>query len=217
LLDVINDLEFPAGQRLLRHALPMASRLARFTARARQAGIPVIYVNDNYGRWRSDFRRITAHCRRAGVRGKPIADLLAPTADDYFVLKPKHSGFFSTALSVLLRHLGARTLILTGMAGNICVLFTASDAYMRDYRLIVPSDCVASETAADNQLALATMRTLLKADIAPSTRVKLRSLLDRRRIRPGRAGTPRSRSLPGMPRPGAPAGPRALSASSSVG
>ena len=176
MLDVINDLEFPAGDRLLRHALPMARRLARLRARARRAGIPVIYVNDNYGRWQSDFRRLTAHCRRAGVRGKPIVDLLAPAADDYFVLKPKHSGFFSTALSVLLRYLGARTLILTGMAGNICVLFTANDAYMRDFRLVVPSDCVASETADDNRRALATMRHLLRADVEA--------------IHPGEARTP---------------------------
>jgi nicotinamidase-related amidase len=172
LLDVINDLEFPAGERLARHALPMARRLARFTGRARAARIPVIYVNDNYGRWRSDFHRLTAHCRRAGVRGKPIVDLLAPAADDYFVLKPKHSGFYSTALEVLLAYLGARTLILTGMAGNICVLLTASDAYMRDFRLIVPSDCVASETAAANRQALSMMQTVLRADIMPSTHVR---------------------------------------------
>jgi nicotinamidase-related amidase len=204
LLDVINDLEFPAGEDLLRHALPMASRLARFAARARQAGIPVIYVNDNYGRWQSDFRRLTAYCRRAGARVKPIVDLLAPASDDYFVLKPKHSGFFSTALSVLLRYLGARTLILTGMAGNICVLFTANDAYMRDYRLLVPADCIASEKAADNQRALATMATLLKADVRPSTEVRLFRLLDRSRGRPDRAETSRSNSLTGGRPSGAP-------------
>jgi nicotinamidase-related amidase len=186
LLDVISDLEFPAGERLLRHALPMARRLARLRVRARRARIPVIYVNDNYGRWQADFRRLTAHSRRAGARGKPVVDLLAPAADDYFVLKPKHSGFFSTALDVLLGYLGARTLILTGMAGNICVLFTASDAYMRDFRLIVPSDCIASETAADTRRALATMQTLLGAGVTPSTRLSLRRWHAGPRARPGR-------------------------------
>ena len=187
MLDVINDLEFPGGERLFRHALPMARRLARLRARAARAGIPAIYVNDNYGRWQSDFRRLTAHCRRAGGRGKPIVDLLAPTAEDYFVLKPKHSGFFSTALGVLLGYLGARTLIITGIAGNICVLFTANDAYMRDFRLVVPADCIASETASDNRRALATMRTLLKADVTPSTRLSLGRLVARHRSRSGRA------------------------------
>ena len=89
------------------------------------------------------------------------------------MLKPKHSGFFSTTLDVLLDYLGARTLILTGIAGNICVLFTANDAYMRDYRLVVPADCVASETRRENQQALGIMRTLLKADVTPSTRLRL--------------------------------------------
>ena len=177
LLDVVNDLEFPGGERLVRHAVPMARRLARLRTRAKRAGIPVIYVNDNYGRWQSDFRRLTARCRRPGARGKPVVDLLAPSDDDYFVLKPKHSGFFSTTLDVLLAYLGARTLVLTGIAGNICVLFTANDAYMRDYRLVVPTDCVASETPRENRQALGIMRTLLKADITPSTRLRLDRLV----------------------------------------
>jgi nicotinamidase-related amidase len=176
LLDVVNDLEFPGGERLLRHAVPMARRLARLRTRAKRAGIPVVYVNDNYGRWQSDFRRLTARCRRKSARGKPIVDLLAPAEDDYFVLKPKHSGFFSTTLDLLLAYLNARTLVLTGLAGNICVLFTAHDAYMRDYRLVVPADCVASETRRQNQQALRVMRTLLKVDVTPSTRLRLARL-----------------------------------------
>lgn len=191
LLDVVNDLEFPGGDRLLQHALPMARRLARLRARVKKARIPVIYVNDNYGRWQSDFRRLTAHCRRPGARGKPIVDLLAPADDDYFVLKPKHSGFFSTALGVLLGYLGARTLILTGMAGNICVLFTAHDAYMRDFRLVVPPDCTASETAADNRRALEAMRTVLRANVTPSARLKLARLPGARRDRQTTPARPR--------------------------
>jgi len=173
LLDVINALDFPEGEHLLQHALPMARRLARFRARVKRAGLPVVYVNDNYGRWKSDFRYLVERCRQHGVRGRPIVELLAPDDDDYFVLKPKHSAFFSTTFDVLLAYLGARTLILTGLAGNICVLFTANDAYMRDFRLVVPADCIASETSQANQQALRMMRTLLKADTRPSTKVRL--------------------------------------------
>lgn len=97
------------------------------------------------------------------------------------MLKPKHSGFFSTTLDVLLDYLSAETLVLTGVAGNICVLFTANDAYMRDYRLIVPADCVASETRRENRQALGIMHTLLKANITPSTRLRLGRLADRHR------------------------------------
>src|SRR5207248_2360578 len=103
--------------------------------RAKAAGIPAIYVNDNFGIWQSDFRSVVRHCLEDGVCGAPIARLLAPEADDYFVLKPKHSGFYSTTLDILLDYLGVRALILTGIAANICVLFTANDAYMRDFRL----------------------------------------------------------------------------------
>ena len=171
LIDVINDLEFPEGDQLLRFALPMARAIAALAERARQADVPVIYVNDNFGRWRSDFRAQVEHCLNDNVRGEPIARLLRPREDDYFVLKPKHSGFFSTTLDVLLRYLEAQTVILAGMAANICVLFTANDAYMRDLHLMVPADCVASNTQRENDYALEQMRAVLKADIRPSAEI----------------------------------------------
>lgn len=133
LTDWINDLEFESGDKLLPQALRQ---------RAKQAGVPVIYCNDNFGRWRSDFRAL---------------------------LKPKHSAFHSTTLEVLLEHLGATTLILTGIAGNFCVLFSAPDAYMRDFQLLVPSDCVASEEDRDNRHALEHMAKTCKADAGPSS------------------------------------------------
>jgi nicotinamidase-related amidase len=173
LIDVINDLDFPEANRLLRHARPMARKIVRLKERAKNAGVPVIYVNDNFGRWRSDFRRQVQHCLLGKSRGHEIVKLLQPEEDDYFVLKPKHSGFFSTTLETLLRYLGSKTLIITGVAGNFCVLFTANDAYMRDYDLIIPSDCTASNSAAENKEALALMRKFLKADTRPSARIRL--------------------------------------------
>jgi nicotinamidase-related amidase len=141
--------------------------------RARAAGVPVIYVNDNYGQWRSDFRTLVHHCLEDDVRGRALAHTLAPDDDDYFVLKPKHSGFYSTALELLLRYLGANTLIVTGIAGDSCVLFTASDAFLRDYRLYVPSDCTASTDPDANARALDYMHTQLDADIRPSDALDL--------------------------------------------
>jgi nicotinamidase-related amidase len=173
LIDVINDLDFPEANRLLRFARPMARKILRLKTRAKKAGIPVIYVNDNFGRWQSDFRRQVRHCLRGESRGHEIVKLLQPEEDDYFVLKPKHSGFFSTTLETLLRYLGSETLILTGLAGNFCVLFTANDAYMRDYRLIIPSDCTASNSAQENREALSLMRKFLKADTRASSRIRL--------------------------------------------
>ena len=176
LIDWINDLEFDSGERLLPRALAAAKATAVLRRRAKQAGVPVIYCNDNFGKWRSDFRSLLDHVLKDDVRGRPIAQLLAPDEHDYFVLKPKHSGFHSTSLEVLLAHLGASTLILTGIAGNFCVLFTAQDAYMRDFRLLVPRDCIASEEEADNRHALEHMAKVCKADIGPSAGVDLRAL-----------------------------------------
>lgn len=176
LIDVINDLEFEGGEELLKHALPMAERLAELTHRARRAGVPVVYVNDNFGKWQSDFKRILAHCLEDDVRGRPIAELLRPEEDDYFVLKPKHSGFYSTTLDTLLDYLGVKTLVLTGLTGDICVLFTAHDAYMRDFHLIVPSDCVASNDPEENLYTLRKMERLLDADTRPSAEVDFERL-----------------------------------------
>lgn len=176
LVDVINDLEFEGGEKLLAQALPMAAALAALKRRAKAAGIPAIYSNDNFGRWRSDFPRLVQHCLQDHIRGRGVVAKLAPEEDDYFVLKPKHSAFYQTNLEILLNYLGASTVILTGMAGDICVLFSANDAYMRDLRVIVPRDCTASEDAERNRQVLALMQRVLKADITPSTELDLAKL-----------------------------------------
>ena len=171
LIDVINDLNFDGGEKLLAHALPMAMALSALKRRSKAAGIPAIYVNDNFGRWRSDFSKLVRHCLEPNVRGGPVVAPLTPEEDDYFVLKPKHSAFFQTNLEILLDYLGVSTLMLTGMAGDICVLFSANDAYMRDFRIAIPSDCIASEDAESNRRVLMLMERVLKAEIAPSTQL----------------------------------------------
>jgi nicotinamidase-related amidase len=178
LIDVINDLEFPGGRELLRTALPAASRIARLAHRAREAAIPVIYANDNFGRWRSDFREVVEHCLRDDVRGRPIVELLAPKREDYFVLKPKHSAFYSTTLATLLAYLEVKRLVLTGFAGEACVLVSAADAYMHDFQIFVPSDCTASRAPANNRQALAYMARVLHADTRSSARLDLRKLMN---------------------------------------
>jgi nicotinamidase-related amidase len=174
LIDVINDLNFPEAEEMLPAAKEMAAKLLALKQRARKAGVPVIYVNDNFGKWTSDFRRTVDHCVGQESRGHEMVEMLRPEEDDYFVLKPKHSGFFSTTLDTLLRYLGARRLILSGLAGNFCVLFTANDAYMRDYELLIPEDGCASNTPRENEEALALMRKFLKADTRSSDQIELR-------------------------------------------
>ena len=84
LIDIINDFDFPEADQLLQYARPMARNLLRLKRRAQKAGVPVIYVNDNFGRWKSDFRRTVEHCARQG-RGRDIPDSFLPRSRPFSV------------------------------------------------------------------------------------------------------------------------------------
>lgn len=193
LIDVINDMDSPdLGREFVDAAGRAALKIRKLKRRAKAAGIAAIYANDNFGHWRADFSEVVAHCRRQEAPGKQVSELLLPEDDDYFVLKPRHSGFFGTALELLLRHMGKDTLILAGFAGDVCVLFTAHDAYMREYGLFVPSDCIVSADPAANERALRFMSTVAKADIRPSEDLKFSSTA--KGTQPAPRPEPRSRS-----------------------
>jgi nicotinamidase-related amidase len=174
LIDVVNDLAFPGSGPLIEQAEPMATRLAAFKRRATAAGVPAIYVNDNFGQWRSDFRRTVTHCTAESSPGWRVSRRMRPTSRDYFVLKPKHSGFYDTTLETLLDDLKIRRVIVTGIAGNICVLFTANDAYMRGLKIFAPADCIVSNTAADNEAALRQIELVLKGNLTSSMQLRFR-------------------------------------------
>lgn len=176
IIDAINDLEFPEGDQLLEQMLPMARELTRLKLAARRAGVPVVYVNDNFGRWRSDFSAQIEHCLHDGVRGEPVVELLRPEQEDYFILKPQQSGFAATPLELMLDHFGAKTVILTGVATHMCVLFTAVDAYQRGYEIVAPRDCVAANTTHDTEHALRVMESGLRARTAPWSEIDWNSL-----------------------------------------
>ena len=161
---------------MLEPALTAADRIADLKQRARALNIPVIYANDNFGRWRSDFNEVLTHCLNDGVRGQPLAERLRPEPDDYSVLKPKNSAFFATTLDTLLTYLNVKTLILTGISADACVLFTANDAYVRDYKLYVPSDCVVAALPTYTHDALAYMKRVLNADTTPAADLDLAQL-----------------------------------------
>ena len=163
LVDVINDLEFPDAERLLPAARNAARALAELKQRARRAGVPCIYANDNFGRWRSDFRAQVKHVQN-GTRGAELASLLAPGEEDYFVLKAQHSAFYQTCLSLLLEHLGVEALVIGGFTTDSCVNFTASDAFLRGHALIIPSDGSAAQTKPQHRVALKQMARVLRAE-----------------------------------------------------
>lgn len=166
-IDVINDFSFPGGARLAGQMGPVANAIDALRARYDAAQRPVIYINDNFGRWRSNFDEVIAWCSREGAAGAEVAARLKPRGSDYFVLKPAQSGFYQTALATLLDHLDVSRLTLTGITGDQCVLTTAMDAHIRDYPLWVPADAVASITPERKQRALDHMSEVLGVQVSP--------------------------------------------------
>lgn len=170
-IDMFSRWDFEDAGRLLPGAAAIAPHIAALARRCRDRGVPVVYANDNHGRWRSDLHQVVAAAIAGGGAGAAIARQLAPQPIDYVVLKPKHSAFCATPLDLLLRHLGARRLILTGVASDQCVLYTAADARMHDYEVIVPRDCVATQSDDRNARAMQHFAQALRAPTPLSTEV----------------------------------------------
>ena len=173
-IDMFSGWDFPDATALARSAVRAARCIGGLKRRCDRAGIPTVFVNDNQGRWRSDAPAIVARSAAATASGAAIAADLAADGDrDYFVLKPKHSAFFATPLDLLLRHLRVRRLVVTGVAGDQCVLLTAIEARMQDYDVTVPADCVASLTAERNAAALRYLKTAHKVRVGASSGLRL--------------------------------------------
>jgi nicotinamidase-related amidase len=164
IIDILTDLDFPGSEELIAQSVALARNIAGLSRACRKRGVPVIYVNDNRGRWRSDSGTVIKAALRPGSPGRKLAKRLLPRKHDYIVLKPKHSPFYATPLDTLLQYLGTRTLIITGIATESCVLVAATEAHMRDLKLIVPADCVAGLTAKDHSQAVELMRRNFQAD-----------------------------------------------------
>jgi nicotinamidase-related amidase len=169
IIDMINDFQFDYGPELAKQAAKMSNKISSLKQKMKALGNPIIYVNDHYELWQADFKKIAKTCKNP--LNENIIDILYPNDDEYFLIKPKHSAFYGTALNTLLYNLKIKELIITGVAGNICVLFTANDAYMRGYEIIIPSDCIASNTEEDNEYALKMMEKTLKATITTSEKI----------------------------------------------
>ena len=172
LIDVVNHFEFPDGPELLRNALRAAPQIARLKARARRAGIATIYVNDNFGQWRSDARKVLAWCTRPEAPGRDFVNMVRPDDEDYFVLKPMHSAFYQTPLETLLRFLGSSSVILAGISTNSCIVCTAHDAHMRNLELTVASDCCAARAEAEHIQALQHLQNTTAAKVIKSSSIR---------------------------------------------
>jgi len=177
IVDAIADFGSPRGEALLRQARRVVPRIAALKERMKRAGAAVIYANDNHGQWRWDFRHLVERCGAEGRPGADVVRALAPAPDDYFVLKPRPSPFFQTPLATLLRNLGVDTMVIAGFSGDGGVLAAATDAQMRDYRVIVPADAIASESPERTRRALSHMKESLNIDTRLSPRSAERALM----------------------------------------
>ncbi|MBP1970284.1 nicotinamidase-related amidase [Virgibacillus natechei] len=164
-VDVINDFDFDGGENLLKHTDEILPNMKKLRDFAKKNNLPTIYINDHYGLWQADFNKIIDRCKNE--RSKQVIDTLKPDKDDYFIIKPQHSAFFQTPLQSLLNELNKTHLIMAGIAGDICILFTAKDAYMYDFDMHIPENCMASEEKEGSEYALYLMRTVMKANIEP--------------------------------------------------
>ncbi len=172
IIDMINDFNFDAGESLAKNTMKIIDPILSLKTNFNEKDMPVIYINDHYNLWQADFEKIMDYC--SNEKSEEIINKIAPEKNkDYFLIKPKHSAFYGTALHTLLQQLQVDTLVLTGIAGNICVLFTANDAYMREYDLIIPEDCIASNNDQDNKYALTMMNNVLSAETKPSVELGL--------------------------------------------
>ena len=179
IIDMINDLSFSGGAAIRAKAEAAAGTILALRDDAERLGVPVVYVNDNYGQWHSERSRIIESCMRPESLGKELVRRIAPRQADYFVIKPQFSGFYATNLPVLLPKLGVSRLVLTGIAADICVLFTAADAHMREYAIWTPSDAVASERDERTAWALEIMRKSMDAEICPTAELTLEDWVSR--------------------------------------
>jgi len=178
LIDVINDLDFPQNEYLVKHAVPLAKRICAFKSRCAEAGIPAVYVNDNRGKWRSDFHSVLEATQKPQAPGREFARTLAPSPEDYIVLKPKHSAFLATPLDLILQSLGVHTVIITGITTNSCVVISAGELFVRGYRLVVPRDCVEALTSEAQEHSLRLMEESYHANTDPAEKLELAALLN---------------------------------------
>ena len=142
-IDMVSLLDFPGARRVAPAAVRAARRIQSLRHGFHERQWPVVFANDNFARWHSEFRDQVAMAMHAGGASGKIVACLDPGPRDHYVLKPKHSAFLSTPLAVLLAKLGVRRLVLTGMALEGCVLATAIDANSREFEVAVARDAVA--------------------------------------------------------------------------
>jgi nicotinamidase-related amidase len=171
-VDMINDYDHPDGEPLRASAERVVPVVAELVERAHAEDVPVIHVNDNHGLWASRPEELVEAARRPGQ--DHLLDPILPAADAPFVFKARHSIFYGSPLEYLLETEGIGRLVLTGQVTEQCILYSALDAYIRHFQIVVPREAVAH---IDEELATAALRMMeanMRAEVVAVEDVDLR-------------------------------------------
>jgi nicotinamidase-related amidase len=165
-IDMINAYGFPDAEKVVPSAEKAVPTIKSLIEHARAEGAPVIYVNDNFGHWRSNRDELIEEALNAdhGHLVEPIA----PDDEALFVIKARHSIFYQTPLEYLLSQEGVDRVVLTGQVTEQCILYSALDAYIRHLEVRVPPDAVAHIYEDLAEAALTMMERNMSADLTPA-------------------------------------------------
>jgi nicotinamidase-related amidase len=164
--DMITAYDFKDAEAVADHAQGPVERIAELIARARAQDMLVVYVNDNYGNWNGSRDDLLKHA--ASGAHPELVDPIQPEHEVAFVWKPRHSAFYETSLNYLLRQHDVERIILTGQVAEQCILYSALDAYIRHFQIIVPADAVVPLHPHLAEAALEMMRVNMRAQTPPT-------------------------------------------------
>jgi nicotinamidase-related amidase len=166
-VDMLNSYQHPDAELLITDVAEIIDPLAKVVRRAgEREDIDVVYVNDNYGDFSAEFSDIVQSALD-GAR-PDLVEPIVPTEGCRMLTKVRHSVFFGTALEYLLNRIGTKRLILTGQVTEQCILYSALDAYLRHFPVVVPTDAVAHIDAELGAAALKMMQANMDAELTSS-------------------------------------------------
>lgn len=166
IIDMFNHFKFINGNQLeaaTHHILDPIVSLKKF---AQEKNFPVIYINDNLF---DDEISVRIFIEKTYTKSnQKIIETLKPDSNNIFLYKKKFSAFFETKLHEILKERKIQQLIITGIAGHICVLFTVNDAYMRGYKIITPIDAYACSGTLQKIFVDEMFKHVFHSDLTPT-------------------------------------------------
>jgi nicotinamidase-related amidase len=166
IVDMLSAYDHEDAEQLVESAARAVPVIAELRSRAQDAGVRVIYVNDNYGDWNSSASELADRAR--GGRHPELVEPLLPVGGDSFVIKLRHSVFYGTPLEHLIRDQGIERLILAGQVTEQCILYSAAEAYFRDFEVVVPRDAVAHLDDELGEAALRMIASNMAGEVGPA-------------------------------------------------